>query len=414
MSYLGELRENARLLTAASLGVGAGLSLFGYASSIMAPYLLREFHWSKSQFALVGLAMFSTLLVLPFIGGATDIYGARRMALFGVLLTPAAFFGFSLMNGPFYQYLIVGVTVLAVGSLTTPVVYARMIAANFTQARGLALTIVTCTPALFGFVGSPLLTAYVEAFGWRSGYHAIALFVLGLGLIAVSMIRPTDKGAGPAERPSDKKARADKAVYRQILREPALWFIMGGIFLCVLQTPLHSSQLSLMLVSNQLTTIQAGYMVSVYAGGTIVGRIACGLALDRYPTAPVAAISMGLPAIGYAVLASSYDTVSEIAFAMFLIGLSFGAEGDLLSFLVARYFRLEIFSTVASLVYASVYLASATGALTLSLTLKLTGDSFALFLWLVTGAIVLGSLLLWGLRTVPEVEAGDDAVPASA
>jgi nitrate/nitrite transporter NarK len=77
-------------------------------------------------------------------------------------------------------------------------------------------------------------------------------------------------------------------------------------------------------------------MVSIYATGTIIGRIICGLALDKFPTHLVAAISLSLPAIGYAVLASDLDGISAIGAAMLLIGLSVGAEGELISFMVAR------------------------------------------------------------------------------
>jgi MFS family permease len=186
-------------------------------------------------------------------------------------------------------------------------------------------------------------------------------------------------------------------VFAAIARNRVFWLIAIAMFLCTLQTPLHSAQLNLMLLDNHISTATAARMVSVYAIGTVIGRIACGLALDKFVTYLVAAASMVLPAIGYAVLASDLDAVAAIAFAMLLVGLAVGAESDLLSYLVARYFRLEIYSTVASLVYSAVFMASATGAVTLSLTLRLT-DSFSLFLWLVSLTILCGSLLLLRLK----------------
>ena len=396
MSYLGELREHWRPLTAATLGVGGGLGLFAYAATIMAPHLIAEFGWSRSQFALVGLAMFTTLIVLPFVGRLTDIVGVKPMASLGVVLTPLALFCFSLMQGPFYQYLVIAVLVLAVGSLTMPVVYTRLIAANFHRARGLALTIVTCAPALFGAIGAPLLSDYVDAHGWRSGYRALSLVILVLGSLSVVFIAGGRRDEGPARddaADADPRAGARPAVYRTILRDPTFWIIAVGLFLCSLQTPLHSAQMNLMLLDNHITTAAAARMVSVYAVGTILGRLACGLALDKFPTHLVASISMCLPALGYAILASSLDEVPAIAFAMFLVGLTVGAEGDLLSFLVARYFDLGIYSTVMGLVYSAVFFASAVGALSLSATLRFT-DGFGLFLGLVAVTILCGSLLL--------------------
>jgi MFS family permease len=401
VSYLGEFREHWRPLAAASLGVGGGMSLFAYAAGIMAPQLVKEFGWSKAQFALVGLAMFTTLLFLPFVGRLTDLFGVKRMAAIGVVFAPPAIFCFSLMQGPFYQYLVISCFVLAIGSLTMPVVYNRLIAANFHQARGLALTIVTCTPALLGAVGAPLLSDFVETHGWRSGYRAVSLLILVIGLLAVLLIAGGRRDeARPSAAAGTVTLPEKQAVYRSILRSGTFWIIAAGMFLCTMQTPLHSAQINMMLLDNAITTATAARMVSIYAIGTIIGRIACGLALDKFPTHIVAASSMVLPALGYAMLASSYDAVVGIAFAMTLIGLTVGAESDLMSFLVARYFRLEIFSTVLALVYTAAFAASAIGALTLSVTLKAT-NHYSLFMAIVAIAILCGSMLLLRLKRAP-------------
>jgi hypothetical protein len=69
-----------------------------------------------------------------------------------------------------------------------------------------------------------------------------------------------------------------------------------------------------------------------------------------------------------------------------------GAESDLISFLVARYFKLRIYASTLSLLFSASFLASAAGAVLISLTLKLT-DSFANYMFLVAGTISVGSLL---------------------
>lgn len=109
-TYLGELRPNARPLAAASLGCGVGLILMSYASTIFGPYLVREFGWSRSQFALIGLAMVSTLVALPFIGRLTDRIGVRRAAIVGALGIPLCLLAYSLMNGNFFVYFLISST----------------------------------------------------------------------------------------------------------------------------------------------------------------------------------------------------------------------------------------------------------------------------------------------------------------
>lgn len=391
--YLGELRQNIRPLAAASLGAGTSLPLFAYTNSVFSPYLLKEFGWTRAQFALVGLTMLATLVVLPFVGRFTDRLGVRTMALVGTILVPLCFVGYASLQGSFAIFLAVSTAVLMVGSLTSPLTYSRLIAENFHKAQGLALTIMNCTPAVLAIALVPLLNLVIERGGWRYAYLGLGVLVLVAGLMAVALIPPR----APREAvPAAARPRAAREDYGLILRSRTFWVIFAGMFLCLIQTPLHAAQMNLMLMENGLTTQGAANVVSVYAFGTIVGRIACGLALDRYSTPVVTAVSMGIPAIGYFLLGTGLDTVGVVTFSMFLVGVSVGAESDLLSYLVARYFNIRIYNTTLGLVFTCAFLASAAGALSISTVLKLT-DSYAPFLFIVTCTILAGSLLFLAL-----------------
>ena len=417
LSYLGELRANVRPLAAASLGSGTSLPLFAYTNSAFAPHLVKAFGWSRAQFALVGLTMLTTLFLLPFVGRFTDRLGVRRVAMLGTILVPLCFVGYAAQQGAFAHYLIVSTCILAVGSLTSPLVYTRLIAENFERATGLALTIVNCMPALLAIALVPLLNEAIERFGWRAAYLGMGAFTLVGGIAALSLI-PRASGAGRKPEPASDEAphnlpdlpavpelHAGTSDLRIILRSRTFWIILVAIFLCLLQTPLHASQMNIMLVDNGITAQQAANIVSIYALGTLVGRIGCGLALDRFTTPMVAALSMMLPALGFFVLATDLNALVVVASAMFLVGLSVGAESDLLSFLVARYFRLRIYNTTLSLIFCVTFLASALGALAISITLSLA-DSYSPFLYLVAGCVALGSglfLLLPSSRETPKI-----------
>jgi len=220
----------------------------------------------------------------------------------------------------------------------------------------------------------------------------MALLILVLGMLAVWLTEPYEPGSAmavSAQPEGPKSAREDYAV---ILKSQIFWLILVSFYLCQLQTQLHSSQMNLMIIDQGVTKQTAAGIASVYAAGTIFGRIMCGLALDRYSTRVVTAISMGIPAIGFVLLGSSLDTLPVITTAMFLIGLSVGAESDLLCFIVARYFKLRIYGTTFGLVHCVSFLASASGGVAVSFTLA-RYDSFTPFLWVVAGSIAIGSLL---------------------
>lgn len=405
MTYLGELRRNVRPLLGASLGVGTSLPLFAYTNSVFAPHLIQDFGWSRAQFALIGVTMLLTLPFLPLIGRVTDRLGVRRVALTGTLLLAPCFVGYSLMTGSFTLYIVLFTLVLIIGSMTGTLVYTRVVAENFERARGLALTIVTSTPALLAIPLPPLLNILIEDIGWRASYLVLGGFCFVSGIVAILLIPPSKpRQAEPAEEPKpfEPGKRGD---YSIILRHPLFWIILIAMFLCQLQTQLHSSQMNLMLIDQGLTMQGAANIASIYAAGTLIGRIACGLALDRFATPIVTFVSMILPALGFVLLGMSLESYGIIAFAMFFVGLSVGAEADLVSFLIARYFKLRIYNTTLGLLMTASFLSSATGAFGVSATLSLY-DTFSPFLFVIAGAIVIGSslfLLMPKSRDAPKI-----------
>jgi sugar phosphate permease len=395
--YLGELREHWRPLLAASLGVGTSLPLFAYTNSVFAPHLIEEFGWSRAQFALISLTMLATLLVLPFVGRYTDKLGVRRMAAIGTVLVPLGFIGYAMQTGSFTYYVVVFTAVLAFASMTGPLVYSRLIAQHFERAQGLALTVMNCAPAFIAIPAIPLINWSIEQYGWRATYLVMGGLVLIVGLLAVWFTEKHVPVRAPLADSAPETAKSVAPVrqrndYGIILRSRLFWIISIAMYLCLLQTQLHSSQMNLMIIDQGMTKQSAAAIASVYAFGTIVGRILCGIALDHWSTRAVTALSMGIPAIGFLMLASSMDGIGTVTTAMFLVGVSVGAESDLICFLIARYFKLAIYSTTLGLLQSVAFLASASGGIAVSYSLA-EYDSFTPVLWVIAVAISVGCLL---------------------
>jgi MFS family permease len=390
MTYLGELRINWRFLAAAAVGLGFGWLLNYYVITIMAPHLLREFGWSKAQFSLTGLAIFLNVIALPVVGRLTDLFGVRRVAAVGVIGLPLSCIALSAMQGDFRLFLVlIAVQNLLVGATTTTTVYSRLIAQQFDKTRGLALGISACAPAAAGAIVAPLLNYLVGSYGWRTGYLAVAGLTAIAGGTALLLIPRMPSSENRPERTSHQVATED---YREFIRLPAFRIIFIGIALCSLPLTLQSSQLSLVLIDKGMSTATAAMTISLYAAGVIAGRLICGLALDRLPSHIVATLGFGLPAIGFLVLGSGLAAPIVLVAATFILGLSWGAEGDIMAYLVMHFFRLEIYSTVLGVVCGAIALAGGLGTLLLSATLKLT-DSFSPFLLLSAVTVCLGSLL---------------------
>jgi MFS family permease len=408
MRYLSELRANMRPLIAASIGLGSGFALNSFATSLIAPLLLHEFGWSKAQFAIVSALGLLVVLFIPLAGRMTDVLGVRRTAAIGVVALPLTYVGLSLMTGDFRQY----VAIYAIQSIfaiaTTATVYSRVVAERFSAARGLALAIFASTPALIGALFSPLFNAFLTEFGWRAGYRALAVFVFAAGVVALLILPPR-----PAATLAARDTRRARHDYRAIAGNRNFWLLIVALLLCNMPQIIYLSQLQLLLLDKGVGTAAAALMLSGFAVGNIVGRFACGLCLDRFPMHIVATISMGLPCIGYFLLASGMNDVATLYAAVFVIALAFGAEGDLVAYIIARTFRIEIFSSVLGLMTASIGAAVAIGSTLLGITLKATGG-YAMFLTICGWSVLVGGLLfLFTGRGRPQVSATGPEQPVS-
>jgi MFS family permease len=397
VAYFREIGGNWRALAAASIGLAAG-TITNYVNNLFTPQLIAQFGWSRSEVSLIGVTVLVAAVCLPIAGRLTDVLGVRRMALVGVISSPLVFVALSLMQGDFRQFFLLNLAQVVLVTCTVSItIYTRLISEKFRNARGLALGIASCTPALVAAVGMPFLSALIDADGWRTGYRAVAACVAAGGAAALLLIPKDAEGHRAKAAPG-----AARRNYGEIVHNPAFVLIMAGMVLTNLAITLQTSQLKVVLLDRGLSSATGSLLISVYAAGVIVGRFLCGAALDRFPAHRVAALAMGLPGLGHAILASGVASPALFGLAALLLGLSIGGEGDVAAYLVMRHFRAEAYSSVLGLICAAMSLAAAGGAVLLSWTLTL-GHGFTPFLSTCAVASLLGgaTFLLLGRAPAP-------------
>jgi MFS family permease len=405
--YLDDLRVNWRPLGAAFIGMAGGLMMAAYVMGIMAPYLIAEFGWQRSQFALVGGLALVSVLVFPLVGRMTDTIGVRPTAMIGAVASPLLFLALSQLHD-IRTYAICFTLQCLVLVTTTPPVYCRVVVQYIKRARGLALAIVTCGPAVTTAIGGPLLNNFVAAHGWRAGYLALAAFTLVTGVVAVLLLPAP--GQRKAEAPHVRR-KAAKQDYARIVRSPAFWIICSAVLLGTMPQSMMMTQLSLVLGQHGVSGGAASAIISTYATGMLVGRFLCGLALDRFPAPAVSAVGFILAAVGLFIFASSIDARPMLMVAALLFGLTCGAESDIVAYLVVRNFGVRIYSSVAGILAATVAISAVLGALTLSLMLKLFGN-YAAFLTVAGVLVVVASGLFLLLPFNPATPREEEATPA--
>jgi MFS family permease len=403
-------------LLAATLGLATGMSTAGTVTSALAPSLLAGNHWAKEDFALVGSIALVTAFAFPFIGRLADVLGVRLTALIGMITLPLSYLAYSMMNGDLKVYVVIFVVQSILCVTTTSTVYTRLVVQYVKKARGLALAIAVSGPAITGAIGGPILNAYVESHGWRASYQALAIFATIAGIIVFLLI-PRDKPAEGAASLIVQPKRRARDDYPAIFRSSTFWILSGAMLLCNLPQTILLVQLKLLLLDNGVTGPGASIMFTALSIGMLTGRFTAGVALDRFAAHIIAFVALALPSIGLFTIASSFDATPVITAAVFFLGFAFGAEGDIVAFLVARHFGVKIYGSVMGLLTFTMSFSTASGAMLLGVTMGWTGG-YNLYLVICGFAVLAGASLLLllggGNRPTAADEEIEETVPHPA
>lgn len=352
------------------------------------PALIADLGWSKADFALVGSLPLMMLVLVPVAGRFTDRFGTRTAALVGFTVMPLGFLAMSFMRGGITEFFAIYLVQHAFGILTTSMVFCRVVVERFDAARGIALSLVMTGPPLAGAIAAPVLGDVIADHGWRTGYQALALVCVAGGLLSIPFM-----GRQARRTPEAKEeVKLGRAELMAMLRNPMLLLILGGMLLVNIPQVFASSQLKLVVMDSGVTDQTATWMVSLYAIGVIIGRFASGLALDRISPHIVAIAALGLPAVGYMILASHITATGVLMGGVMVIGLAQGAESDIGAYLISRRFNLKNFSLLLSLMTMMIGLGSAIGSVLMSLTLR-GGSGYGPFLVVSAVATLIGAAL---------------------
>ena len=385
MADFSEFRRHWRPLLGGFIGMGSALSLNSYILSIFAPYFMKDLGWSLSQWASLGTVQMLIVFCTPVAGRLADRFGVRRVAAVGALTFPMFLLAIAAMDGSIQTYLAIYIAQTVICSTTTATVYSRVVARAYSARRGLALGIVGSSPPLVAALFSGSISGFVEAEGWRAGYMLVAAFCAVCAVVTLLLL-PSREAEAANDKASGVTAR--EGVYRAVFTSPVFWIMLAATFLVNLPFTLATTQLKTVVLAQGLPATAAALMVSVFAISSIVGRVLSGVALDYLPAHLIAAIGFGLPVLGLVLLASPLDSFAAVAVALALIGVSFGGEGDIIPYLVTRYFGIAIYSTVLGLLSAVMGLAMGGGNILLAMT-----GSFDVFLWIAAATAFIGSLL---------------------
>jgi len=370
-----------RVLAAAVVGMALspGPLFWGSLGIFVAP-LQSEFGWNRAaiMFALLGVTIVS-IPAMPLVGRLIDKWGVRRVLLPSIMCLALLLASVPLVVVSLFTLYAVFFTAgfLTVG--TQSVSYVRVISAWFDRRRGLAIGI-TASGLGLGYAVVPGVVQWAtEMSGWRAGYLVLAALVLFISLPLMALFirdEPAAQGSGSLTRAPP----VDGLSLAAAMRTREFWLIAIGI--CIVATVFNAMLPSMvpLLTDRGTPTRDAVLAVSVMGIAMTISRVLVGYLIDVIFAPLVAFVVFALAAGGIAILALGASAQMAIV-AAFLIGVGFGAETDLMGFLVSRYFGLRAFGQIYGLMLSAFLIGTGLGPYLLNLANDLHG-SYNLALWI--------------------------------
>lgn len=348
-----ELKGRAALMPlGAAVGVAFGvtvvlITVFNY---LIEP-MRAELGLSAQELSLaISLHMALLILSLPLAGAVADRIGARRTAILSALLYGLCLMWISRVSASKAE--LYGAFALAalLGAGASPVTYTRAIVAHFEKARGTALGI-TLSGVGFASILLPLtISGLIAAEGWRTAVATLAGLVILAGLVGGFAVGDTRTTGGANGALAQAGYSLGEAARTSAFWKIAIAFILFGVSLAGFVTHLSEVWKGLGLSALQVPVFQA--LIGV---GTIVGRLAGGAMMDRWPANKVGALFGLCGAAALALVVFAGTAAPALVLAGLLLGLCLGAESDVASYLVSRYYGLAHFARIYA-VQASAFM----------------------------------------------------------
>ncbi|HEY8385996.1 MAG TPA: MFS transporter [Porticoccaceae bacterium] len=411
-SALAEWRRFWFLPTAAALGYATSV-IHVYAMGPFIEPLQQDFGWTRAQVSsgITISAFISAVFCIP-IGMLVDRIGPRRVALIGIVLITSGYALLGTATGGATNWVLLWV-ILAFGTLwVQATVWTSAVASRFEVSRGMALAVTLSGASVAATVFPILATALIGAFGWRTAFMGMS--GLWLALVFPMLLfcfrgahddirRPGRHGAPHATTTTNNAGPAKVLTGVSLgegLRSATLYklLIAAGLFsFTIIGAMVHFVPI---LTDGGADPMAAASMASLIGIFSIVGRLATGMLLDRFPGHYVGAAACLLPICASALLLLDGTNPVSQSVAAIGLGLTLGAEVDVIAYLTTRHFGLKNFGALYGALVMALSMGTAFGPLAAGGVYDYFG-SYAEFLLLATGLMTVSAISLLSLGHPP-------------
>jgi len=325
-----------------------GTGFFSYSRGVFLPSLAETLADGSRLKISLGFSCGAVVgaIISPMLGRFLDNHSPRLVILFGICLVSVSYLFLGSTQALWQFYVVVGLGFGIGMSCMGGMAWHRCVIFWFDHWRGRAIAIAVMGASLAGIMMPPLVTALVDAYGWRVGYYTFAVSTAVSLLPLVFFLlkdRPQDigevrDGHAYVNKHTEELVEVveDSRVWtwQQLLRSPAFWsigLIFGSMFCVFTAVMLH---LFGHLLDLGLSTDRAALILSTTALFAALGKPIIGYLSDFFGarfTIWLALLSQALALIVF----TQADSFASAAVAAAIYGFGYSGMSPLRTFAVS-------------------------------------------------------------------------------
>jgi MFS family permease len=348
-----------------------------YTFSAFLASLQRDFGASRGSVSLVfsvaGFLYFGLGIVS---GPLADRFGARRLAVAGMLLTGLGLAAASAARSLIEVYAAYGLGVgLGVGCAYVPAIGA--VQRWFVRRRGFASGFAVSGIGVGTLVMPPLATLLIDMLGWRGAYLALGLLAAAIGGGMALLIEddPRGRGLGPDGDllQTAATARAQGSSVGEAIKSPRFIALYAACLICSFGVFVPFVHLVPYAADHGVVAASAVLLLGVIGIGSTAGRFFLGGLADRLGRQS----SLLLMFVGMAVALAIWLVATSLwplALFAFVYGVFYGGWVAVLPAVVMDYFGGRNVSGIIGILYTSVAFGTLIGPSAAGFAFDLTHD----------------------------------------
>jgi MFS family permease len=308
--------------------------------------VVAELGTDRAAYSLVvSLSLLLYGVFMPFVGRLVERWGARPIAVLGILVLAASLGGTALVTTLWQMALVYGVLVALGLSATGHVVGSAIVSRWFIRRRATALSVLGAASMAGMSLLVPVAMWLILTVGWRTAYAiiglstAIVLLPLALWVVRES---PESMGLTPdglADEPWASGAiPPERTAMEDALRRLPFWQLCGGLFTCGFSMSLLSAHGVPMLTDHGYHAMLASSAIGVLGAASCAGALILGTIADRFGRRPVLAWLYGTRALLFGGMFLVHDSPTWLLVISVLGGASMSGSLAMTSALTADIF----------------------------------------------------------------------------